>query len=69
MFSFCVKVIDRAVKVLDQMPPYDTHKIGVIFVGAGQVRIYLGYLVCFVNVFFLPPQHLFTINGQHVVFC
>lgn len=32
-------MIDRAVKVLDQMPPYDTHKIGVVFVGAGQVRI------------------------------
>ncbi|TNM85420.1 hypothetical protein fugu_007691 [Takifugu bimaculatus] len=31
-------VIDRAVKVLDQMPPYDTHKIGVVFVGAGQVN-------------------------------
>ncbi|XP_061536615.1 tuberin isoform X3 [Phycodurus eques] len=32
------QVIDRAVKVLDQMPPYDTHKIGVIFVGASQVN-------------------------------
>ncbi|CAL9700618.1 unnamed protein product [Knipowitschia caucasica] len=32
------QVIDRAVKVLDQMPPYDTHKIGVVFVGAGQVN-------------------------------
>ncbi|XP_076584922.1 tuberin isoform X1 [Chaetodon auriga] len=31
------QVVDRAVKVLDQMPPYDTHKIGVVFVGAGQV--------------------------------
>ncbi|XP_075895879.1 tuberin isoform X2 [Nelusetta ayraudi] len=31
------QVIERAVKVLDQMPPYDTHKIGVVFVGAGQV--------------------------------
>lgn len=31
-------MIDRAVKVLDQMPPYDTHKIGVVFVGATQVR-------------------------------
>ncbi|KAJ3614881.1 hypothetical protein NHX12_018450, partial [Muraenolepis orangiensis] len=31
------QVIDRAVKVLDQMPPYDTHKIGVVFVGTGQV--------------------------------
>uniref|UniRef100_A0A8K9UZP5 Tuberin n=1 Tax=Oncorhynchus mykiss TaxID=8022 RepID=A0A8K9UZP5_ONCMY len=30
--SVCVSV-----KVLDQMPPYDTHKIGVVFVGAGQV--------------------------------
>uniref|UniRef100_A0A6Q2XR85 Tuberin n=1 Tax=Esox lucius TaxID=8010 RepID=A0A6Q2XR85_ESOLU len=29
--------VNRAVKVLDQMPPYDTHKIGVVFVGAGQV--------------------------------
>lgn len=33
-----LQVIERAVKVLDQMPPYDTHKIGVVFVGAGQVR-------------------------------
>lgn len=32
------QVVERAVKVLDQMPPYDTHKIGVVFVGAGQVR-------------------------------
>ncbi|XP_029014950.1 tuberin isoform X1 [Betta splendens] len=32
------QVIDRAVKVLDQMPPYDTHKIGVVFAGAGQVN-------------------------------
>nr|XP_055060259.1 tuberin isoform X3 [Misgurnus anguillicaudatus] len=32
------QVIDRAVKVLDQMPPYDTHKIGVVFVGAGQAN-------------------------------
>ncbi|XP_029991003.1 tuberin isoform X2 [Sphaeramia orbicularis] len=32
------QVIDRAVKVLDQMPPYDTHKIGVVFVGAGQIN-------------------------------
>ncbi|XP_059200535.1 tuberin isoform X3 [Centropristis striata] len=32
------QVIDRAVKVLDQMPPYDTHKIGVVFVGASQVN-------------------------------
>uniref|UniRef100_A0A8C1R4F6 Tuberin n=1 Tax=Cyprinus carpio TaxID=7962 RepID=A0A8C1R4F6_CYPCA len=32
------QLIDRAVKVLDQMPPYDTHKIGVVFVGAGQAN-------------------------------
>ncbi|KAM9314058.1 tuberin isoform 2-T2 [Pholidichthys leucotaenia] len=32
------QVIERAVKVLDQMPPYDTHKIGVVFVGAAQVN-------------------------------
>uniref|UniRef100_A0A4W5KLM2 Tuberin n=1 Tax=Hucho hucho TaxID=62062 RepID=A0A4W5KLM2_9TELE len=35
--SVSLQLIDRAVKVLDQMPPYDTHKIGVVFVGAGQV--------------------------------
>lgn len=32
------QVIDRAVKVLDQMPPYDTHKLGVVYVGAGQIN-------------------------------
>ncbi|XP_051993753.1 tuberin isoform X2 [Xyrauchen texanus] len=32
------QLIDRALKVLDQMPPYDTHKIGVVFVGAGQAN-------------------------------
>ncbi|XP_064629998.1 tuberin-like isoform X3 [Lineus longissimus] len=29
-------VIDRAVKVLDHIPPYETHKIGVLYVGTGQ---------------------------------
>ncbi|KAK0152082.1 Tuberin [Merluccius polli] len=38
------QVIDRAVKVLDQMPPYDTHKIGVVFVGAGQVSNEVAFL-------------------------
>ncbi|XP_064414804.1 tuberin isoform X2 [Latimeria chalumnae] len=33
-----LQLIDRAVKVLDQMPPYDTHKIGVVYVGEGQVN-------------------------------
>ncbi|CAM4470418.1 unnamed protein product [Leuciscus chuanchicus] len=32
------QLIDRAVKVLDQMPPYDTHKIGVVFVGTCQAN-------------------------------
>ncbi|XP_043945122.1 tuberin isoform X2 [Protopterus annectens] len=32
------QLIDRAVKVLDQMPPYDTHKIGVVYVGEGQIN-------------------------------
>ncbi|KAK1803071.1 hypothetical protein P4O66_021606 [Electrophorus voltai] len=32
------ELIDRAVKVLDQIPPYDTHKIGVVFVGPGQAN-------------------------------
>ena len=28
--------MERAVKVLDRIPPYDTHKVGVIYVGPGQ---------------------------------
>ncbi|XP_012271509.1 tuberin isoform X2 [Orussus abietinus] len=28
--------VQRAVKVLDKIPPYETHKIGVIYVGPGQ---------------------------------
>ncbi|XP_039630623.1 tuberin isoform X3 [Polypterus senegalus] len=31
------ELVDRAVKVLDQMTPYDTHKIGVVYVGEGQI--------------------------------
>ncbi|XP_032221463.2 tuberin-like isoform X2 [Nematostella vectensis] len=30
------EVVERAVKCLDRIPPYDTHKIGVIYVGEGQ---------------------------------
>ena len=30
--------MERAVKVLDHIPPYDTHKIGVVYVGQGQVH-------------------------------
>ena len=28
---------ERAIKVLDHIPPYDTHKIGVIYTARGQV--------------------------------
>jgi hypothetical protein len=28
--------IERAVKNLDRIPPYETHKVGVIYVGQGQ---------------------------------
>ncbi|XP_030069508.1 tuberin isoform X2 [Microcaecilia unicolor] len=30
------QTFDRAVKLLDQIPSYDTHKIGVVYVGEGQ---------------------------------
>ena len=30
-------MVDRAVKMLDLMYPYETHKIGVVYVGEGQV--------------------------------
>lgn len=29
-------MIDRAVKILDHIPPYETHKIGVIYLAQGQ---------------------------------
>ncbi|XP_002740570.2 tuberin-like [Saccoglossus kowalevskii] len=32
------QVIERAVKVIDRIPPYETHKIGVVYVGPGQVN-------------------------------
>ncbi|XP_038058921.1 tuberin-like [Patiria miniata] len=32
------QVTQRAVKVLDRIPPYDTHKIGVLYVGSGQTK-------------------------------
>ena len=32
------QAVERAVKVLDHIPPYDTHKIGVVYVGQGQVH-------------------------------
>lgn len=30
------QMVQRAVKVLDMIQPYETHKIGVIFIGTGQ---------------------------------
>ncbi|XP_069762600.1 tuberin isoform X2 [Narcine bancroftii] len=32
------EITERAIKVLDQMPPYDTHTIGVVYVGEGQTN-------------------------------
>ncbi|XP_077979844.1 tuberin-like [Glandiceps talaboti] len=32
------QIISRAVNVLDRIPPYETHKIGVVYVGPGQVN-------------------------------
>ena len=29
--------MERALKVLDHIPPYDTHKIGVVYVDKNQV--------------------------------
>ena len=31
--------MERAIKVLDHIPPYNTHKIGVVYVGEGQVHV------------------------------
>ena len=32
-----LQAMERAVKLLDRIPPYNTHKIGVVYVGKGQV--------------------------------
>ncbi|XP_072035978.1 tuberin-like isoform X2 [Amphiura filiformis] len=32
------QIAQRAIKVLDRIPPYDTHKIGVLYVGPGQAK-------------------------------
>lgn len=37
--------IDRALKVLDHIPPYNTHKIGVVYVGKEQVSFYCGIVM------------------------
>ena len=34
----CLQIAQRAIKVLDRIPPYDTHKIGVVYVGPGQAQ-------------------------------
>ena len=36
MYTCTLKVTERAMKVLDHIPPYDTHKLGVVYVGRGQ---------------------------------
>lgn len=33
-----VDIVQRAVKVLDAIPPYETHKIGVVYVREGQTN-------------------------------
>ena len=35
------ETIERAIKVLDHIPPYNTHKIGVVYVGDKQVGVSL----------------------------
>lgn len=37
---------ERAIKVLDHIPPYDTHKIGVIYTARGQVCCVCCVVVC-----------------------
>lgn len=44
---------ERSVQLLDQIPSYDTHKIAVLYVGEGQVRLLATLLVLGVWVLFL----------------
>ena len=32
----CFQATERAIKVLDHIPPYETHKVGVVYVSKGQ---------------------------------
>lgn len=34
-----LQTFERSVQLLDQIPSYDTHKIAVLYVGEGQVRL------------------------------
>ena len=33
-----LQVLDRSLKVLDHIPPYETHKIGIVYAAKNQVR-------------------------------
>lgn len=37
--SVWLQSFERSVQLLDQIPSYDTHKIAVLYVGEGQVRL------------------------------
>ena len=38
-WALWLQSFERSVQLLDQIPSYDTHKIAVLYVGEGQVRL------------------------------
>ena len=45
LFSIIVKDTGKSITTLDMVPPYETHKVGVIYVKPGQVRCDINYPV------------------------
>ena len=53
-FFTAAQAMVRAVKLLDHIPPYNTHKIGVVYVGEGQVSC--GHSVVWFHISHSHPQ-------------
>ena len=59
-------------KVLDHIPPYDTHKIGVVYVGQGQVHTNFlclktarHHVSTLIDLAWVVPSHMHTHTHTH----
>ena len=53
VLHMCAQATARAIKLLDRIPPYTTHKIGVVYVCRGQVCVGLTHAQW---LFHIPPD-------------
>ena len=59
--------IERALKVLDHIPPYNTHKIGVVYVGNDQVSHVTCHVSCALSHFRRPnKRYCAIVPGPYV---